>query len=130
MNNWLILKEKIMEGEYGFHVINIPFRVENHWQKNEEILLRAAKEVCSPYIEDARKKMKRLASKYSLETPSVEPKIHVQIVDPDKATLILRVPTPSRQRGRLEQEISRKYLTYLQEERERGETSPEDNDSA
>lgn len=102
-------------GDYVFHIINVPIKVEPDWQDAEKSLLKAAQEVCSPYIEKARKNMKYLAQKYSLDTPTVDPRIHIQITDPDKAVLVLRIPVPSRRRGRLEQEISKKYLIYLQE---------------
>ena len=105
-------------GDYVFHIINIPIKVDANWQDAEKCLLKSANEVCSPFIDQAKKNMLRLAHKYSLEAPSVEPRIHIQITDPEKASLVLRVPVPSRHRGRLEQDISRKYLINLQKERD------------
>ena len=57
--------------------------------------------------------MTSLSRHQSLEAPSVDPRVNVQVAAADKINLILRMPVPTRQRGRLEQEVTRHYLKSL-----------------
>lgn len=77
--------------------------------------MQAANESCAGYLDEARKNMETLAAKYSLDAPTVEPKVSIQIIEPEKASLVLRIPVPAKKRGRLEQEISKRYLMIVQE---------------
>ena len=54
----------------------------------------------TPFLDEARKSMTSLSRHHSLEAPSVDPRVHVPAAD--KINLILRMPVPTRQRGRLE----------------------------
>lgn len=101
--------------DYVFHLITIPIGKEHSWEASENALLRAANEVCAPYLDTATRSMKSLSQRHSLEEPSVNPRINVQVAAPDKINLILRMPVPTRQRGRLEQEVTRRYLRFMKE---------------
>ena len=57
--------------------------------------------------------MSTQAFQHSLEEPSIDPRIQVQIVEPDRYLLALRLPVPVRRRGRIEQEVIRRYLELL-----------------
>ncbi len=101
--------------DYVFHLITIPISTNTDWEKAEQALLIAANETCAPYLNIATKSMKSLSRRHSLEEPSVNPRVNIQITAPDKINLILRIPVPTRQRGRIEQEVTRNYLKHLQE---------------
>lgn len=58
--------------------------------------------------------MQELALKHSLDAPSADPRISVQISEPERLNLVLRIPVQARRRGRIEQEISKKYLMNLE----------------
>ncbi len=99
---------------YVFHVIYIPLKDEDHWQHAEKVLLEIADEIVEPYKKDLVKYMAHLSDKYSLDMPAVEPRVHIQIKEPGKLTLALRIPVPIQKRGRLEQHILREYLCRKQ----------------
>lgn len=96
--------------QYVFHVITIPLGQDEDWQQMEAILLEIANEIVNPYYKELEKHMRRLSDKYSLDIPSVEPRVHLQLKESDKTYLALRIPVPIQRRGRLEQHILREYL--------------------
>jgi small-conductance mechanosensitive channel len=101
--------------DYVFHTITVPMKAEDDWEGAEAALLRAASEVCGRYVERARTHLKEMSDRYSLDAPSVDPKVHVQLPEPGKVNLMLRVPMPARRKGRTEQAIIRRYLEVLKE---------------
>ena len=70
-------------------------------------------QLIAPYLDKARQVMKIQAMQQNLEEPSTEPRVQIQIADPEKYNLVLRVPVPARKRARLEQDITRHYLKLL-----------------
>jgi small-conductance mechanosensitive channel len=97
-------------GDYSVHVIAVPLAAGEDWQQAEQLLLAAARGECEGFLEDARRHMKRLEDERGLDSPTVEPRVTIDIPEPGKITLLLRVPGPSRRRGPLEQAILRKFL--------------------
>jgi len=65
--------------DFVFHIITVPIKADADWQKAEEALLKAANEVCAPYLEKARSYMKGLERQYSLDAPGVEPRVQIQL---------------------------------------------------
>jgi hypothetical protein len=55
--------------------------------------------------------MERLENKHGLDSPTVAPRVTLQIPEPGKINLLLRIPTPARRIGRLEQAILRRFLS-------------------
>ncbi len=110
-----VKNESHLLGDYGFHIISISLKGGADWHLAERALMDAANDVCSPYLEEARRSMQQLALQHSLDAPSTDPRVSMQISEPDCITLILRIPVQTRKRGRIEQEISRKYLLNLEE---------------
>jgi len=98
--------------------MTIPIKAEGQWEKAEKALLQAARNVSLPYIDKAGKIMKAQAIHQNLEELSIEPRVQIQITEPEKYNLVLRVTVPTRKRVRLEQDITRRYLQIL--EREKG----------
>lgn len=109
-----VKSETYLWSDYVFHLMTIPVKAETNWQKAEKTLLQAAIDISAPYIDKARSTMTTRALQESLEEPNIEPRVQIQIVDPDRYNLVLRLPIPARKRGRLEQEISRRYLHLLE----------------
>lgn len=95
---------------FFIHNIRIPIQLTENWKEARDILLKIAKEECSPYIEQARRRMKETARRKSIEFISVEPRVRVQIPEPGMIHLILRFPSPVHLKGRLEQTIMSKFL--------------------
>jgi small-conductance mechanosensitive channel len=105
-----VKNENFMWKDYVFHLVTVPIPAEANWSVAEKALLQAATEVCAPYLSKAREAMSTQAMKQSLEEPTIEPRVQIQIVEPDTYQLVLRLPVPSRKRGRIEQQITRRYL--------------------
>lgn len=120
-----IKNETRMWGNYVFHLITIPVSRGDTWELAEQALLRAGGECCKPYLESARRLMTSMAHHESLEAPTVEPRVHVQVAAPDRTNLVLRIPVPTRQRGRLEREVTRRYLKILEEMKAQANEPPE-----
>ncbi len=106
--------ETFLWSDYVFHLISIPIKADSNWREAEDALLKAAVDVSGPYLDEARKTMKSQALQQNLEEPNAEPRIQIQITEPEAYNLILRVPVPARKRARLEQEITRRYLELIQ----------------
>ena len=109
-----IKNETFLWSDYVFHLMTIPIKAQADWQKAENALLHAAGTVSAPYLDQARQVMKTQALQQNLEEPSIEPRVQIQIADPEKYNLVLRVPVPARKRARLEQEITRHYLQLME----------------
>lgn len=105
-----VKNENFMWKDYVFYLVTVPIPAEANWSVAEKALLQAATEVCAPYLSKAREAMSSQAMKQSLEEPTIEPRVQIQIVEPDTYQLVLRLPVPSRKRGRIEQQITRRYL--------------------
>ena len=97
--------------DYVLHVFSIPLTSGDDWQRAEQILLEAAQIECSPFLDQARTYMKSIESQRGLDSPTVAPRVTLQVPEPGKINLLLRVPVPSRRKGRLEQAILRRYLS-------------------
>ena len=99
--------------DYVLHVFCVPLISSDDWQRSEQLLLEAAQIECSPFLEQARMYMKNIESQRGLDSPTVAPRVTLQIPEPGKINLLLRIPTPSRRKGRLEQAILRRYLSEI-----------------
>jgi small-conductance mechanosensitive channel len=110
--NTPVINETFTE-EFVLHVFTIPLNASDDWQRAERILLEAAHVECSPFLEEARAYMKNIETKHGLDSPTVAPRVTLQIPEPQKINLLLRIPTPARRKGRLEQAILRRYLSEL-----------------
>lgn len=108
-----IKNETRMWGEYVFHLVTVPLSSLDEWETAEQALLESANAVCGPYLETARRYMTSVAHHQSLTKPNVAPRVNIQLTAPGRLNLILRIPVPTRQRGRLEHEVTRRYLTIM-----------------
>lgn len=96
--------------EFTTQNLQLPMKPEDNWKRAEELLLRAAAELCGPFIDDARAYMKRLQEDAGLDAPSPEPRVTLRVPEAGKLILTLRYPTPTNRRAAVEQAILRRYL--------------------
>ncbi|MBX3728958.1 MAG: mechanosensitive ion channel family protein [Candidatus Sumerlaeia bacterium] len=96
--------------DYVLHIFSVPVGVDKGWKEAEEILLDAAQAECAPYMDQARRHMDSLQRRHGLEKRNIEPRVVLQMPDPTRVNLLVRIPVPARQKGRVEQEIVRRYL--------------------
>jgi small-conductance mechanosensitive channel len=101
-------------GSYVVHFITISLSVHHDWEKAEEILLRVANAECEPFIQLAKKHMLSLERKHWIDTPSVEPRVTFYLSELGVIKVLLRVPAPTRKKGRVEQAILRQFLREFQ----------------
>ncbi len=104
--------------DFVLHATTVPLRRDADWRMHEACLLEAAHAECAAFMEEARANMERLGRKHGLDAPSVEPRVWIRLLDPDKLELVVRFPSPTRVRGQVEQAVLRRYLTELERARE------------
>lgn len=100
-------------GEYGVHGFTVPIKREQDYLLHEHALIEAATDVCAPYMAKARASMEYLTRTESLDAPSVEPRVTINFPKPDEINLVLRVAALIQRKGRVEQQIIRKYLDAI-----------------
>ena len=100
--------------KFRLHIVTVPLSTDDDWKTAERLLLQAGEEEAAPYIEDARAYFKKLEGKYWLDAPSVEPRVTIQLPEPGRINLLLRIPCPTQYPSRLEQGIIRKFLAEFQ----------------
>jgi small-conductance mechanosensitive channel len=122
--NSLLLSSPVINETYTkdfiVHSIRIPLTVADDWQAAERLLLDIAKEECAPFIDEAQKHIKRLEDKAWLDAPSVQPRVSLQLPEPDRINLLLRIPSPAHRTSRLEQAILRRFLSAFHARRTKG----------
>lgn len=104
-----VINETYMK-EYIVHMIVIPLTIQDDWQTAEKILLEIAQDECMPFLEEASQHMKQLEGKAWIDAPSVQPRVSVQLPEPGRVNLLLRIPSPAHRISRLEQAIMRRFL--------------------
>ncbi|RUO65435.1 Small-conductance mechanosensitive channel [Pseudidiomarina planktonica] len=91
--------------DYVLHVFTVPFKREENWRAAQQALLQATNEHCAPYLENVRAHMKRESQSRGLTSPSVEPRVSLQVPNAGEIHLIVRIPTKSENRSAIEQSI-------------------------
>ncbi|WP_328189425.1 mechanosensitive ion channel domain-containing protein [Marinobacter sp. OP 3.4] len=99
-----IINESFTE-DYVLHVFTVPFKREDNWQKAQEVLLEVTQAQCQPYLESARKYMRRLGDRRGLEVPMVDPRVSIQVPLAGEIHLVVRYPCRPAQRSAIEQNI-------------------------
>jgi len=100
--------------KFRLHIITIPLSTDDDWKTAEQLLLTAAYEESVPFIEEARTYLKNLEGKLWLDAPSVEPRVTIQLPEPGRIHLLLRVPCPTQYPSRIEQAILKRFLAEFQ----------------
>lgn len=100
---------------YVLHTIRVPVKPVDVAASEARLLAAAEAEVGS-YIEEAGRHLELLYSNRGLIAPGVEPRIILHVDSPDRIDMILRFAAPSRNKGRVEQAILRRYLTAATDE--------------
>src|SRR5690606_12262325 len=98
------------------HLIEVPIAFGEDVERAERILLRAADEVAGRYVSEARAHLRgseELVPRLQAipgEAPQAEPRVLCRVHDPATVMLLLRVPTPARRKGEIEQAILRRFI--------------------
>jgi len=97
--------------DYVLHIITVPIDPAAFDDESVDKLEAIGADVCSDYLEDARKHLRSNASEHGFEPPVVEPRVSVRVPEAGKLDLLLRIPTPARDKDEVEQKILRGWLT-------------------
>lgn len=102
--------------DYVLHVFEVPVEFNRHWERHQDALLKAAVSVCEVHIDKAKLHFQKIARKRQMESPIIEPRVTLKVSAPDEIIMIVRVTVPARSKGRVEQEILKKYLCTVSKE--------------
>ena len=108
-----VLNESFIEG-FISHTISVPLDVRDNWKKAEQILLKAAAEECSPYLDEAKREIREMEHKHGLHFPAFEPQVWLSFLSSEEIQLNLRVIAPAYQKGAIEQSILKRFLHEFQ----------------
>ncbi len=98
---------------YLLHTFSICVRPDA-WADAERCMNEAAEEACRSYIDVARRHIEKIGDREGLDTPSAGPRVSLQMSEPDRVHLIVRVPVPVRQKSAIEQQILRRFLELFE----------------
>jgi small-conductance mechanosensitive channel len=132
-NSLLLDKPVINEtftDEYVLNVFKVPVNMDDDWRHTEKDLLDAAKQQCDPFLTDAKRHFQRLGKDRGLATLSVEPRVSVSIPKAGELELVVRIAVPARQKGRIEQEILRRFVASVTERKARRQEMPQPSEAA
>lgn len=106
------LRNLTATGAYVVHMLKVVADPSEDLIALEEALLRAAREVCASWLEEADAHLQRIESRQLVDLPSAEPKVILQLVDVKQAALSLRYTCRPNERVKVEQAILRHYLAH------------------
>lgn len=98
--------------DYVLHVFAVPIGPKDNWQQSEQAIIDAARAECSEYMAAAQKHIETRVKKEGLEPMSVAPRVSLRLDDPEKTSMLVRIPVPARRKGKVEQDILRRYLKW------------------
>jgi small-conductance mechanosensitive channel len=104
-----VVNESAMK-QFVVHSFTVPVSVEDDWKQAEAVLLEAAQKECAPYLDEARRHMNALEREHGLQSLPLQPRILVDVSEPDRVNLMVRVPAPVGRQGPVEQAILRAFL--------------------
>lgn len=95
---------------FGLHAFTVPVKADAGWEAHESALMEALREVCAPYLSQAKSSVQAMAKEEGLDAPNVEPRVQLGIPEPGQVNLIARLPYPIDSKNRVLQQVMRAYL--------------------
>jgi small-conductance mechanosensitive channel len=100
-----------MSDDFVLHVLRVPLAVDADWRAARDKLAAIASERCAQYVDDTRRALAQATpAGIGGNLISTEPIVYLELPDPGRVELLLRFPTPARQRGRVAQQILQRFL--------------------
>jgi small-conductance mechanosensitive channel len=97
---------------YVLHTFEVPVARDERWHESESNLLLALNEAQATYAAEAKAYFERRQIERGIESPTLDPRVLVRVDDPQQLTLIARLPVPARRKGRIEQTILHRFLSW------------------
>jgi small-conductance mechanosensitive channel len=99
-------------GAYMVNLLNVVVSPSEDLLALEQALLRAAREVCESWLQEADRHLERMESIELIDLPSSQPRVLMQFHSAKEYTLALRYTCRPNDRVKVEQDILRRYLRY------------------
>ncbi|MFW6060487.1 MAG: mechanosensitive ion channel family protein [Phycisphaeraceae bacterium] len=99
---------------YLLHTFTIAVRPDA-WAAAERCMNEAAEEACASYLEVARRHIEKIGDREGLDTPAAGPRVSLEMSEPHRVLLIVRVPVPVRQKSTIEQRIVHRFFELFDE---------------
>lgn len=119
--NALFLTQPIINetetGAFVLHVFRVPWTRESDWKEARKKLLNSCTVICDEFINEAQSQFDRQGRTRSLEMPNCNPRITLNYPDEKRLDFIVRIPAPSRRKGRVEQAILEHFEGVSQAEK-------------
>ncbi|MGE3854534.1 MAG: mechanosensitive ion channel domain-containing protein [Planctomycetota bacterium] len=101
-------------GDYLIHIITIPLHLDDDWRTARDVLLQAARAACAGYLQKATDHLERLEMDAAHYTPSAEPRVSLELPEPGRINLLLRLPVPKGRKQRIQQIVLNDFLGRFQ----------------
>jgi small-conductance mechanosensitive channel len=99
-------------GAYMVNLLNVVVDPSEDLLSLEQALLKAAGEVCAPWLKEADMHLEHMESIELIDLPSSQPRVLMQFYSAHEYTLALRYTCRPNDRVKVEQDILRRYLRY------------------
>jgi small-conductance mechanosensitive channel len=99
-------------GHFMVNIMHVAVHPNEDLFLQEEALLKAANEVCEPWIAEANLHLRRLESRELLDLPSAESRVIIELSSAKEYTFSLRYCCRPNERVKVEQAVTRLYLRY------------------
>lgn len=93
------------EAKFRLHSFTISFSNTHRVNELRTLILDAAQSVCSEFIQEAQRTFDQMSESDDVDPPNANPKLAFSFPAPDRIDVVLRVPVPARQSGKIEQNI-------------------------
>ncbi|APJ03388.1 mechanosensitive ion channel family protein [Silvanigrella aquatica] len=113
-----IAKESHSES-FTLHTFIVPISKNEDWKSCEANLLFAAQESCKSYLEEAKRFYLSEKHFFVLGPVSIEPRVQFSISNLNQIDMIVRIPCPSLQTNKVQQNIIRTFLELQSEKKEK-----------
>ncbi len=117
--NSLFLTKSLKNESYfqGYSINSFSFRLPKEFKLTvlENFILSKSNEICSNYLEKAKKYISRFCEREGLDIPSIEPRSKVVLDEKDEINVLLKMPVINSEVARIEQELLRSYIKFMED---------------
>lgn len=122
--NSLVLSNTLKNESYfkGYSIKTFQFKVKSFANFNllEQELAKKSKEICSPYLSEAKKEISKFCEKENIIIPSVDPKTKIALGETEEVIILVKIPVQNTHIADVEQELNRFFLKWKIEQAEIG----------
>lgn len=110
--------------DYVLHAFTVPLAAEESWREAEAAILEAARAECAPFRAEAEKHLNEVVREQGLQPLDAEARVTLKVDDPARTAMLVRIAVPARKKGRVEQAILRRFMTWREDNRKPTTTQP------